>query len=525
MPPALRGAATGLFALASAACGTATSPVVTMPPPAERPVLAPTYRPSGHMASGDVAVRLFQWSWTDVTTECEGVLGPDGYRAALVSPPQEHAVLSGAPWWEHYQPVSYSIARTSFGTGAEFREMVQRCKAAGVDIYVDAVINHMSAGSGVGSDGTAYTRYEYPGLYTKDDFHVPCEVNDYHDAANVQECELLRLADLATGLPSVRERISGYLIGLARMGVAGFRIDAAKHIQPVELDAILALVDSTLEAEGRPYPYYFAEVIDNGGEAVTESDYYGLAYGSGAAADITEFSFRGVGDKFLGRDGQRLAQLDPEGPPGSRFSEEAWGLIPADKAVVFLENHDTQRGGGIWYLDGQSYRLANVWMLAQPYGYPIVMSSYAFDRGTQAGRDAGPPAGAGGAGLQSCAASLESAAPGDWVCEHRDPAIAGMVAFRRVTAGTPVVQWWDDGANAIAFSRGDRGFVAISRESAPLAATVATGMPPGSYCDILTGGRTHTGCAGASVVVDSTGVVQLRLEANSAIAIDAATRR
>ena len=476
------------------------------------------------MAAGDVAVRLFQWSWTDVAAECEAELGPDGYRAALVSPPQEHAVLSGSPWWEHYQPVSYSIALTSFGTGAQFADMVQRCRAAGVDVYVDAVINHMTAGSGTGSNGTTYTKYNYPGLYTQSDFHPPCAVDDYQNAANVQDCELLGLADLNTGLTSVRQKIADYLTDLARIGVAGFRIDAAKHIQPVELDSIVSLVNRAAAAEGRPLPYYFGEVIDNPGEAVQASDYYGLAYASGGSSDITEFRFHGVGDKFLGTGGQDLAQLDPNGPPGSQFSEQAWGLMPADKAVVFLENHDTQRQGGIWYRDGEVYRLANVWMLAQPYGYPIVMSSYAFDRDTQAGRDAGPPPGAGGAGLQSCAASLETATLGEWVCEHRDPAIAGMVAFRRVTAGAPIDQWWDDGANAIAFSRGTKGFVAISRESVPVSATVATGMPPGTYCDILTGGRIDTGCAGTSVVVDSASAIQLRLEPNSAIAIDAATR-
>ena len=52
-----------------------------------------------------------------------------------------------------------------------------------------------------------------------------------------------------------RQKIAGYLIMLARLGVAGFRIDAAKHIQQVELDDILAIVDSTLTAEGRPVPY------------------------------------------------------------------------------------------------------------------------------------------------------------------------------------------------------------------------------------------------------------------------------
>src|SRR2546423_3207123 len=147
--------------------------------------------------------------------------------------------------------------------------MVHRCHSVGVDIYVDAVINHMTnyPSPGVGSNGTAYTKYSYPDLYTPSDFHAPCTVSNYQSAANVQDCELFGLPDLNTGLLSVRQKIAGYLISLARLGVAGFRIDAAKHIQQVELDQILAIVDSTLTAEGRPVPYYFLEVIGGAGEA------------------------------------------------------------------------------------------------------------------------------------------------------------------------------------------------------------------------------------------------------------------
>jgi len=100
-----------------------------------------------------------------------------------------------------------------------------------------------------------------------------------------------------------------------------------------------------------------------------------------------------------------------------------------------------------------------------------------------------------------------------------------MVRFRRVVAGTDINHWWDDGGNAIAFSRGDKGFVAISREGTAVDTTVATGMPPGTYCDVLTGGLTGASCAGTSVVVDAAGAVTMRLGPNSAIAIDAATRR
>ncbi len=478
------------------------------------------------MAAGDVFVHLFEWKWTDIAVECENVLGPAGFRAVQVSPPQEHSITPTYDWSERYQPVSYSIARSRSGTDAEFVDMVNRCRAVGVDIIVDAVINHMTnfPSPGVGSNGTAYTKYSYPGLYTPSDFHSPCTVTNYQDAANVQDCELLSLPDLNTGLASVRQKTADYLIMLARLGVAGFRVDAAKHIQQVELDDIIGRVNRTLAGEGRPLPYVFLEVIGGAGEALSPRDYFGEGYSSGGAADITEFTFVGVGDKFRGLGGQHISQLNPNGTPGNRFSEAAWGLMPSDKAVVFLQNHDTQHQCGIGYRDGSVFRLANVWMLAQPYGYPSILSSFAFS--CPAGNAMGPPSDAGGnTNAVTYASSLETATIGQWVCEHRDLHIRNMVSFRRLVAGADINHWWDDGANAIAFSRGDRGFVAINREGIPVVATIPTGMPSGTYCDLLTGGRAGAACVGTSVVVDATGAVQLTLAANSGVAIDAATRQ
>ena len=518
--------AAALLALGAMAChDSSIAPPETGGPPPGRPSLNQTYRPSGHMAAGDVSVHLFEWKWKDIATECEQTLGPAGFTAVQVSPPQEHSITPSHDWSERYQPVSYSLARSRSGTGAEFADMVNRCGAVGVGIIVDAVINHMTnyPSPGIGSNGTAYTKYSYPGLYAPSDFHLACTVTNYQDAANVQDCELLNLPDLNTGLASVRQTIAGYLIALARLGVAGFRIDAAKHIQQVELDDVLTIVDSTMTMEGRAIPYWYLEVVGGGsGEAIHPSDYYGEAYRSGGAADITEFTFTGVGDKFRGIGGQHLSQLNPNGSSGNQFSAAAWGMMPADKAVVFLQNHDTQHQCGLSYRDGNLFRLANVWMLAQPYGYPSILSSYVFD--CPAGNSMGPPSDGSGWTIDlTCAASLESAVMGQWVCEHRDPSIRNMVRFRRIVAGTDINHWWDNGANAIAFSRGALGFVAISRESAAVSATVATGLRPGTYCDLLTGGRAGAACAGTSVVVDSLGAIQLHLAANSAIAIDTAT--
>ena len=499
--------------------GASTAVEWTPPLPEERPALDPTYRSSGHQAAGDVFVHLFEWRWTDVAAECETVLGPAGYRGVQISPPQEHVVLGSAPWWQRYQPVSYSVERSRSGTQDEFEDMVRRCADAGVGVYVDAVVNHMTAGEGTGSNGTSYAKYEYPGLFTAVDFHPACAVDDYQSAADVQDCELLGLADLNTGKPEVRQKIASYLLRLVRMGVAGFRLDAAKHIQPTELDAILDLVDEGAAAQGLPAPYWFAEVIDFGGEAVRADDYFGLGFGSGGAADITEFRFRLFAQAFAGSNGQKLADL-------RAFTERSAGLMPSDKAVVFLENHDSQRDpGGLGYRDGDAYRLANVWMLAQPYGYPKVMSSYAFDLGVAGGRDSGPPSQASGQTLPvSCAPALESAGPGTWVCEHRDPVIAAMVAFRAAVAAKEATAWWDNGANAIAFSRGDGGFVAMSREAGTVALAVATPLAPGRYCDILTGGKDGGACRGRVLEVDDDGLVHVELGPDEAVAVHVGSR-
>lgn len=513
----------GLLSILAPGCGgESTGPVVSGPPPG-RPSLDPAYRPSGHGAAGDVAVHLFEWKWTDIASECENFLGPAGYAAVQVSPPQEHSLEPpNYPWSERYQPVSYSIERSRSGTGAEFEAMVERCAASGVDIIVDAVINHMTnyPSPGVGSNGTAYSKYEYPGLYTQSDFHTPCALNDYTSAANVQECELFSLPDLNTGLASVRQKIADYLIELARLGVAGFRIDAAKHIQQVELDDIIDRVNQTLVGEGRAIPYVYLEVSAGAGEALAPRDFYGVGYGTGGAADMTEFTFTGVANKFLQAGGEYIAQLNPNGTQGNRFSETAWGLIPSNKAVVFLQNHDTQHQCGIGYRNGDVYRLAHVWMLAQPYGYPLILSSFAFTCPT--GNSMGPPSDAGGHTRDvSCAARMETAKIGEWVCEHRDPVIAAMVGFRRLAAGMPITDWWDNGSNAIAFSRGARGFVAINREAGTVTVETPTPLPPGTYCDILTGGRAGNGCAGRVIAVDAAGVIRLDLEANTAVAIEA----
>lgn len=47
------------------------------------------------------------------------------------------------------------------------------------------------------------------------------------------------MPDLNTGSPYVQDQIASYMKTLLGWGVAGFRIDAAKHMAPGEVKAIL----------------------------------------------------------------------------------------------------------------------------------------------------------------------------------------------------------------------------------------------------------------------------------------------
>lgn len=113
-----------------------------------------------HTTPRTVFVHLFEWTWPDIARECENYLGPQGFAAVQVSPPNEHALIQQSdgnyPWWQRYQPVSYRIDQSRSGTRSEFEDMVTRCRKVGVDIYVDTVINHMTGGNGTGFDGTYF---------------------------------------------------------------------------------------------------------------------------------------------------------------------------------------------------------------------------------------------------------------------------------------------------------------------------------------------------------------------------------
>ncbi|GAA2660393.1 alpha-amylase family protein [Streptomyces vastus] len=435
-------------------------------------VMTPTAAQASPPGTKDVTAVLFEWNFDSVAKECTSTLGPAGYGYVQVSPPAEH--IQGVQWWTSYQPVGYAIAGR-LGNTADFTDMVTACHNAGVKVVVDTVINHMSAGNGTGTGGSSYSKYDYPGLYSSNDLNdCTSTINDYTNRANVQNCELVGLADLDTGEEYVRSAIAGYMNKLLGYGVDGFRIDAAKHIPAGDLAAIKSRLSN-------PDAYWKQEVIYGSGEAVQPTEYTGNG-------DVQEFRY--AYDLKRVFNSENLAYLKNYG--------EGWGYMSSGVSGVFVDNHDTERNGStLNYKQGANYTLANVFMLAWPYGAPDINSGYEFTD-----TDAGPPNDG----------QVSACWQDGWKCQHNWPEIKSMVAFRNATRGESVTNWWDNGGDAIAFGRGGKGYVAINHESSALTRTYQTSLSAGTYCDVQ---------SNTTVTVNSSGQFTAALGSNTALAIHA----
>ncbi|XP_077293316.1 alpha-amylase 2-like [Arctopsyche grandis] len=450
-------------------------------------------------------VHLFEWKWEDIALECERFLGPKGFGGVQVSPVNENLKVTSRnrPWWERYQPISYKLITRS-GNEQQFADMVKRCNAVGVGIYVDIVVNHMTGtwpeNQGTGGSTANFNEWSYPAVpFGKNDFNSPiCTINNYNDPNQVRNCELVGLKDLNQGSDYVRDKIVDFMNNLVNLGVAGFRIDAAKHMWPRDLSVIYGRLNDLNTAQGFPSgsrPYIFQEVIDLGGEAISRDEYTPL----GA---VTEFKAGAeLGRCFRGQNPLKYLATWGEG----------WGLIKSGESLIFVDNHDNQRGHGagggaiLTYKDAKQYKAAIAFMLAHPYGTTRIMSSFAFSD-----PEVGPPMD-GSQNIISPSINPDGTCGNGWVCEHRWGPISAMAGFRNEVSGTAMSNWWDNGNNQIAFCRGNKGFIAINIEGGELRESLNTCLPAGSYCDIISGGKGGSGCNGKTVTVDGSGRANIEI--------------
>jgi alpha-amylase len=460
----------------------------------------------------DVMANLFEWNWPSVAKECQTVLGPAGYGGVQVSPPADSLKRTHLgdgsdvvlhPWWEVYQPADYHLT-SRMGDEAQFTSMVKTCRAAGVKVYVDAVINHMSGQGDTSYGGASFSHFSYPGVYTPADFHqkgTDCTsasggIEDFNNLIQVRKCELVGLSDLRTESPAVRSTLAAYLNKLIGYGVSGFRVDAAKHIGQPDLAAIASRLHRTVDGSR---PYLALEVFGGGPGVLSPRAFTSVGSVLGLDADIQlKSAFKSYPKDAAGS----LATLKEFGVSS--------GLPPSDRTLTFVQNHDTERNGdALNYKDGATNTLANQFLLAYGYGTPQVFSGFAW-----ASSDDSPPSDPNGKITDT---DCSTAA---WICVDRDPAIVGLVGWHNAVGKAAVNNWWDDGANLIAFSRGSRGWITLNNDKVAHTQVFTTGLSAGTYCDVTSGSVSRGSCSGRTVTVDRHGRASVTVPAKSSVAID-----
>jgi len=408
----------------------------------------------------NVIVQLFNWRFDEIR-QVVPMLRQLGYSHVLVSPPQ----MSNEQvwqWWGRYQPVDFRAIKGPLGSEAEFRTMAGAAQANGIQILVDVVLNHTvdlnDAPPGlVRVEGDQVVVANFPQLGPQD-FHARCKVvND----STAQRCWLSNnLLDLRTESDHVRQVAKDYLVKLADLGAAGYRFDAAKHIEAAFFSDVLSVV---------PGRYAFGEFITDRASgigshlSIAEMDYYDFPL----LVSIRE-AFRFGGD---------LRGLKNPAANGR--------ALEGQKAVTFVRNHDIDRGqnndhgiddpggrntfGVGWdeehhKLDRTDVALAYAYVLGREDGLPYVFADMS---------------------------TLPQAEQDD---RFDDPSIVAGIRFHNLcladTGGVPrrPELWRIETPNAIGWERGTDRFIVINKAAEPFEISdLRTTLREGNYNEVRTG--------------------------------------
>jgi len=462
-------------------------------------------------------VKLWEWNYADVARECQETLGPQGFDAVQLSPFTEH--VKGHQWWVRYQPVSFGLNSRS-GTALELRRAVATCRAAGVAIIADVVLNHMArpchsaeaqtngATPCVGWSGTRYGNRQTEGAQGWDsagptDFHHQvdhltwgaCGVGPetgflcgslVTTDCSCCKCDMYGLPDWNLSQPTVQEMHSRHLSDLFEMGVTMLRVDAALYMESEHFAAIVHRFPWDVV-----YQEWWHELAVPG-----RTDVFGL---------YRDLHFmRKLADLLHVQNAERSAEV-------VMLSRGDY-FIPPHEALYSTCFHDGRTDNADpatpTFKNGLAFHQQQLFMMASPFPVSVLLwSGYSWKSIEQ-----GPPGCESGdhcvprspftdflGSATECLPTptgtplpAEESSSRQWVCEHRWRGVAGLLQFRKACRGLPVERVWTRGtvpamrSGHVAFRTGQECFVAIARggQGDFDLSGLQLQFPSGRYCDL-----------------------------------------
>lgn len=137
-----------------------------------------------------------------------------GFTAIWITP---HVKNTGRDY-HGYGAVDFFDVDPHFGTMADAQEFVRAAHAKGLKVIFDIVVNH------TGPQSPLVTQHP-------DWFHPKCDISNWSDPNQVQNCWIYALPDFDQSKPEVREYILQYSkFWIEQTKVDGFRLDTVRHV-------------------------------------------------------------------------------------------------------------------------------------------------------------------------------------------------------------------------------------------------------------------------------------------------------
>lgn len=283
--------------------------------------------------------------------------------------------------YHKYDVSNYNAIDPAYGSLDDFRELLAECEKRDIHLIMDLVLNHTGSDHHWFTAACDYLRALPEG---KEPSSEECPYLDYYYFSREQEATWYYpvtgtgwyyegkfspdMPDLRLENGLVRQEIDAIMAYWLGMGVAGFRLDAAKEFYsgntPMNVE-VLSWIQETATAY-REDAYLVAEVWDGFG-AVT--DYY-----TSGITSLFDFPFGSSGGKIVTI--LRNAGNDSQIPTYAQALEKAdtaySGSNPNYIDAPFLSNHDVGRIAGFVSRDEQKTKLAgamNLFMSGSTFIY------------------------------------------------------------------------------------------------------------------------------------------------------------
>lgn len=289
-----------------------------------------------------VILHAFNWSYSTIKDNLPAIAAA-GYSTVQTSPVQQckdycSSMDVGGQWWKLYQPVSMSIAKSSWlGTKAELTELCKEADKYGIKIICDIVSNHMGNETEESPNSISPQIAEYlPDFYNnpRDYFRYNALVVDDSSVAKTVQGHLSKCPDLITNSTAVQNQVISLLKECIDCGVDGFRFDAAKHIEtPDDGDYSSDYWPNVTGAASEYYNaktgkdlYIYGEILNSCGSGRSYSSYTKYI-------NVTDNT---TGDSVL----YNVVNGKASSASSSRYRSGA----NASNLVLWAESHDTYEG-------------------------------------------------------------------------------------------------------------------------------------------------------------------------------------